>query len=195
MDSSARRRCGLTALEPDYGGNAAAGPQLTIHLTLKGPFTLANQRNSNRHSSHAPHGLGVRQCPVEVPANAVGHDGDPESRLRLPQQYGTAMGVDLLGQLGNATISPLGRALRFDRAPQQSGILGRQLAELTLHVGDDGTLFGDLFLHAADVVGGGAKAAGLGEILEYVAMVGIDGIAPDAGLPGKGRDGQPLDSL
>jgi hypothetical protein len=51
--------------------------------------------------------------------------------------------ADLLRQLSAAAFRPVGALLRFDHAPQKSGILGRQMPELMLHVVDQATLLDD----------------------------------------------------
>ena len=60
------------------------------------------------------------------------------------------MAIKLLRQLRDAVLGPVGTALRFDRAPHESGILGRELTKLTLHGVDGDALFGDLLRDGGD---------------------------------------------
>ncbi len=99
------------------------------------------------------------------------------------------MRVDLPRQQGIAAIGSFGQAFRLDGATQQSGILSCKLSDPKLHVVDDSALFSDLLLHAADAIGSEPAPAGPGEVVEDVAMVGVDGIAPDARLAGERGDG------
>lgn len=87
-------------------------------------------------------------------------------------------------------LSPFGAAFRLDGAPQKPGILGGKLAELPLHVVDDAALFEDLVSGRSNPIGRMLMLAGTDEVVENIAVIGIDGVAPDTGLARERRDSQ-----
>jgi hypothetical protein len=108
------------------------------------------------------------------------------------QNRRAAKSVDLSCEVGAAAIGPLGQAFRLDRAAQQSGILRRELPDLDLHKVNCGALFGYLLLRAVDTIGNRFTPARLTELVEDVAMVGVNGVARDAGFAGKCGDRQSM---
>jgi hypothetical protein len=95
-------------------------------------------------------------------------------------------------ELDAAAIGTLGQAFRLDRAVQQSGILRRELPDLDLHIVNYGALFGYLLLRAVEAIGDRFTPSCLTEFVEDVAMVGVNGVACDAGLAGKCSDRQSM---
>ncbi|NOG70830.1 hypothetical protein [Roseicella sp. DB1501] len=110
------------------------------------------------------------------------------------QQRRAAESVDLLRQLRAAAFGPVGATFRLDGTPHESGILGRELSNLLLHIFDHATLFGDLVFDGDDPVGHALLLAGSDELVEDTAVIGVDGIAADARLAGQCCDGQARDS-
>jgi hypothetical protein len=109
------------------------------------------------------------------------------------QDRGTAKSIDLSRELGAASIGTLGQAFRLDGAAQQSGILGRELLDLDLHIFNYGALFGYLPLRAVEVIGNRFTHSRVSKFVEDAAMVGVNGIARDASLTGKRGDRQSME--
>jgi hypothetical protein len=109
------------------------------------------------------------------------------------QDRRTAKSIDLSHELGAAAIGALGQAFRLDGATQQSGILRRKPPDLDLHIVNYGALFGYLLLRAVEAIGDGFVASRLSEFIEDVAMIGVNGVARDAGLAGERGDCQSMD--
>jgi hypothetical protein len=125
------------------------------------------------------------------------------SRRTVPYPWGgcversqdrrTAKGIDLSCELGAAAIGTLGQAFRLDGAVQQSSILGRELSDLALHIVNYGTVFSYPLLRAVEVIRRRCTHSRVSKFVEDVAMVGVNGIARDAGLTGKRGDRQSMD--
>jgi hypothetical protein len=97
-----------------------------------------------------------------------------------------------LRELGAAAVSTLGHAFCLDCTAQQSGILRRELPDLDLHIINYGALFGSLLLRAVEAIGDRFMASRLSEFIEDVAMIGVNGVARDAGLAGERGDCQSM---
>jgi hypothetical protein len=104
------------------------------------------------------------------------------------QDRRTAKSIDLSRKLGAAAIGTLGQAFRLDGTAQQSDIRGRELPDLDPHIVNYSALFGYLLLHAVEVIGDRFTHSGLSKFVEDAAMVGVNGVAPDAGFTGKRGD-------
>jgi len=100
------------------------------------------------------------------------------------------MAVELLRQLRAAALGPVSLAFRLDRAPHEPGILGRELTNLTLHVVDHDALFGNLVHHGGDPAGHSLPLTDADKLVEDIAMIGIDGVAADAGFASELCNGQ-----
>jgi hypothetical protein len=87
-----------------------------------------------------------------------------------------------------AAIGTLGQGFRLDGTTQQSGIRGRELPDLNPHIVNYGALFGYLLLRAVEVIGNRFTHSGLSKFVEDAAMVGVNGVARDAGFTGKRSD-------
>lgn len=102
--------------------------------------------------------------------------------------------IKLLRQLRDAVLGPVGTAFRFGRAPQESGILGRELAKLTLHNIYGDALFGDLLRDGGDPTGGPPLLTDMGQLIEDIAVIGVDGVTSNTRFPRESCNGQlPLD--
>jgi hypothetical protein len=117
----------------------------------------------------------------------------PWSRRVRSQDRRTAKSIDLSRKLGAAAIGTLGQAFRLDGAAQQSGIRGRELPDLDLHIVNYGALFGDLLLRAVEVIGNRFTHSRVSKFVEDAAMVGVNGVTCDAGLTGELGDCQSMD--
>src|SRR6266852_5806382 len=101
------------------------------------------------------------------------------------------MAIEFLRQLRAAVFGPVGTAFSFDRAPHESGILGRELTKLTLHGVDGGALFGDLVRDGGDPTRDRLPLTDAGKLVEDITVIGIDGVTTDPRFPSEGCDGQP----
>jgi hypothetical protein len=97
-----------------------------------------------------------------------------------------------LRELSAAAIGTHRQAFRLDGAAQQSGILRCELPNLDLHIVNYGALFGYLLFCAVEAIGDLFAASRLREFVEDVAMVGVNGVARDAGLAGERGDRQSM---
>ena len=93
------------------------------------------------------------------------------------------MAIKLLRQLRDAVLGPVGTALRFDRAPHESGILGRELTKLTLHGVDGDALFGDLLRDGGDPTRSAPLLTDASQLIEDIAVIGVDGVTPNTRIP------------
>ncbi len=100
------------------------------------------------------------------------------------------MAIEFLRQLRAAVFGPVGTTFSFDRAPHESGILGRELTKLTMHGVDDGALFGDLVRDGGDPAGDPLPLTDAGKLVEDITVIGIDGVTTDPRFPSEGCDGQ-----
>ncbi|MBP8233129.1 MAG: hypothetical protein KAY22_12550 [Rhizorhabdus sp.] len=100
------------------------------------------------------------------------------------------MAIKLLRQLRDAVLGPVGTALRFDRAPHESGILGRELTKLTLHGVDGDALFGDLLRDGGDPTRSAPLLTDASQLIEDIAVIGVDGVTPNTRFPREGCNGQ-----
>ena len=98
--------------------------------------------------------------------------------------------IKLLRQLRDAALGPVGTAFRFGRAPQESGILGRELAKLTLHNIYGDALFGGLLGDGGDPIRSPPLLTDADQLVEDIAVIGVDGITSNARLPRESCDGQ-----
>lgn len=99
------------------------------------------------------------------------------------------MAIEFLRQLRAAVFGPVGAAFSLDRAPHESGILGRKLTKLILHGVDDGALFGNLVRDGGDPARDPLPLTDAGEFVEDITVIGIDGVTTDARFPSEGCDG------